>query len=95
MYVCMYTGSDSTVESTGITTHLIEMADILCQEEEKKNPNDPGTMVCYRTHTHTHTHSYVCTHTHTHTQYVRTHMHIHTHICTGPLYGVCFEAQDS
>ena len=39
-------GPEGTVQSTGIKQHLEQMADLLCQEEEEKDPRDPGAMVC-------------------------------------------------
>ena len=33
------------MQSTGIKQHLEQMADLLCQEEEEKDPRDPGAMV--------------------------------------------------
>ena len=41
----MCTASNSTVESTGIASHLEMMVELLCAEDEEGNPQDPGTMV--------------------------------------------------
>ena len=45
-HISLTTASSDTVESTGITGHLELMVELLCAEEEERNPLDPGTMVC-------------------------------------------------
>lgn len=40
-----FSAVNSTVESTGVVSHLDMMVELLCSEEEERNPADPGTMV--------------------------------------------------
>jgi len=43
---CIATDNDDTssVQSMGIVTHLDNMVELLCKEEEERDPRDPGSM---------------------------------------------------
>ena len=86
----MSTASNSTVESTGISGRLEQMVELLCSEEEERNPTDPGTMV--RTHLHSLVYECVCVST---AQCIPVLCCIHDIVCvpTGSMYGMCVEVQ--
>ena len=94
-------GDDSTIHSTGVDTRLNEMMDILCREEEERNPHDPGTMVTIMGV------DYIIPLIDTCTVYGNSCSNWHSTVpecnvftfvvcaTVGSMYGVCIKAQDS